>query len=146
MKILVVNGPNMNLLGIREPDLYGKKTYKDLCCTIQNHAKAKGVKVCFYQSNEEGKLINKLQRARGKFDGIIFNPAGYTHTSVALADTIKAIGVPTVEVHLTNPDEREDFRKISYVRANCIATVMGKGFDSYLEALDLLAERGKENG
>ena len=138
MKILVINGPNLNMLGIREPQIYGKKTYKDLCANIKNYAKEKGVKVSFYQSNHEGDLVTAIQKAYNKFDGIVINPGAYTHTSVALLDAVKSVGVPTVEVHISDLSSREDFRQISYIRKACVATVSGKGFDGYNEAIDIL--------
>ncbi len=140
MKILVINGPNLNMLGIREPDIYGKQTYNDLVELITEHCKKKSIDVEFYQSNHEGCLVDKIQEAYGKTDGIVINPGAYTHTSVALLDAVKTVGIPTVEVHISNPDQREEFRKISYIRFACIATVKGKGFEGYLEAVDILAE------
>ncbi len=141
MKILIINGPNINMLGIREPDIYGKQTYKDLCKKIKLHAKKKNIKVRFYQSNFEGKLVTKIQRSLGKFDGIVINPAAFTHTSVALLDALKAVNIPAVEVHISNVDLREDFRSISYVRNYCEKTISGHGFDGYIEAVDFLTER-----
>ncbi len=138
MNILVINGPNLNLLGIREPDIYGKETYEDLCGLIRREAEALGVQVSFVQSNHEGALVDAIQSAYGKMDGIIINPAAYTHTSVALLDAVKAVGIPTVEVHISDPDTREDFRKISYIRAACAATIKGRGFQGYVEALRFL--------
>lgn len=116
MHILVINGPNLNLLGKREPAIYGNRTYADLCAEIQSSANALGVQAEFFQSNHEGALVDAIQSACGRADGIILNPAAYTHTSVALLDAVLAVGIPTVEVHLSDPDTREDFRKISYVR------------------------------
>lgn len=142
MKILVLNGPNINMLGIREPDIYGRETYDGLVEKIKAHCKAKGLDVEFYQSNHEGSLVDKIQAAYGIFDGIVINPAAYTHTSVALLDALKAVSIPAVEVHISEVDRREDFRQVSYVRAACIATISGHGTDGYLEAIDLLAERG----
>lgn len=138
MKILVINGPNLNMLGIREPQIYGQKTYKDLCAFVKNYAKEKGVRVSFYQSNHEGDLVTAIQKAYNKFDGIVINPGAYTHTSIALLDAVKSVGVPTVEVHISDLSSREDFRQISYIRSACIATVSGKGFDGYNEAIDIL--------
>lgn len=141
MKILILNGPNINFLGIREPEIYGKKTYDDLISLIKEHAAKKNVEVVFYQSNHEGDLVDEIQRAYfEKIDGIVFNPAAYTHTSVAVADAVKAVGIPTVEVHISDVDSREEFRKTSFVRAVCKKTVSGKGFDGYLEAMDFLLE------
>ena len=138
MKILIINGPNMNMLGIREPEIYGKTTYSELCEKVLAHAKDIEVYAEIFQSNHEGAIIDKIQEAFGKFDGIIINPAGYTHTSVAIPDAIKAVGIPAVEVHISNPDTREEFRKINYIRPVCIETVAGKGIDGYIEAMDIL--------
>ena len=140
MKILVINGPNINMLGIREPEIYGKHTYRDLLCKIKKHCKNKKIKVCFFQSNHEGKIVTKIQRALGKFDGIVINPAAYTHTSVALLDALKSVGIPAVEVHISDVSKREDFRQISYVRNACVKTIVGHGFDGYTEAVDFLCE------
>lgn len=141
-KILILNGPNINMLGIREPDIYGRGTYDDLCAQIREHAQARGVTVDFYQSNHEGDLVDAIQSAYGKYDGIVINPAAYTHTSVALLDALKAVGIPTVEVHISNVDGREEFRHVSYVRLACVACIKGHGFAGYCEALDLLLARG----
>ena len=141
MKILVINGPNLNLLGVREPEIYGSRTLKDLENLITAHADKRGVSVSFFQTNHEGKMVDAIQSAMNVFDGIVINPAAYTHTSVAILDAVKSTGVKTVEVHISDPDMREDFRKISYIRLGCIATVKGKGFDGYLEAIDYLLER-----
>ena len=138
MKILVINGPNLNMLGIREPQIYGSKTYTDLVNMIAAHCQANGIEVEFYQSNHEGDLVDKIQQAYGNTDGIVINPGAYTHTSIALLDAVKSVGIPTVEVHISDPDLREEFRKVSYIRLACIATVKGKGFDGYIEAIDLL--------
>lgn len=138
MKILVINGPNINMLGIREPEIYGKATYADLVELIKNEADSLNVDVEFFQSNHEGAIVDAIQSAYGKCDGIVINPAAYTHTSVALLDAVKAVGIPTVEVHISDPDTRDEFRKISYIRNACVATVKGKGFPGYLEALRLL--------
>ncbi len=140
MKFLVINGPNLNMLGIREPEIYGTATYSDLCTLIGNHAKEIGVEVEIYQSNHEGDLVDKIQSAYGTIDGIVINPAAYTHTSVALLDALKAVGIPTVEVHISDVSKRDDFRQISYVRKYCNKTVMGHGFKGYTEALDILFE------
>ena len=129
MKLLVLNGPNLNLLGLREPDIYGKRSYADLEV---------------FQSNHEGVLVDKIQAAYGVFDGIVINPAAYTHTSVALLDAVKGVGIPTVEVHLSDPDTREDFRHISYVRLACLKTVKGLGFESYRRAMLFLADYLRE--
>ena len=143
MKLLVLNGPNLKMLGIREPDIYGKETYDDLCRMVKEHAEKRGIDVALYQSNHEGDLIDRIQMAYGEIDGIVFNPGGYTHTSVALCDAVKAVGIPTVEVHISDVSSREDFRQISYIRAACIATVAGHGLKGYLEAMDLLIGDGK---
>ena len=142
MKFLVINGPNMNMLGIRQPEIYGRETYEDLCAMIRAEAEKLGVTVSFFQSNHEGALVDAIQQAYfSHVDGIVINPAAYTHTSVALLDAVKAVGIPTVEVHVSDPDGREDFRHVSYIRTACVATVKGKGLSGYLEALRLLAER-----
>ena len=142
MKILVINGPNLNMLGIREPDLYGTGTYAALCEKIEAYCARKGVAVSFYQSNHEGALVDRIQEAYYEgVDGIVINPGAYTHTSIALLDAVKAVGIPTVEVHISKVEEREAFRQISYIRAACIATITGKGFDGYVEAIDVLMER-----
>lgn len=139
MKILVLNGPNLNMLGIREPAIYGSGTYADLQALIRAHAAERQVEVSFFQSNHEGALVDAIQQAYDdKVDGIIFNPAAYTHTSVALLDALKAVGIPTVEVHISDVSSREDFRQVSFVRAACVATVAGKGFAGYNEAMDIL--------
>lgn len=140
MKILVINGPNLNMLGIREPEIYGKGTYRDLTDTINAHAIKKGVEVEIYQSNHEGDLVDKIQSAYGRFDGIVINPAAYTHTSVALLDALKAVAIPAVEVHISDVDQRETFRKTSFVRLYCEKTISGKGFGGYIEAIDYLLD------
>ena len=141
MKILVINGPNLNLLGIREPAIYGSGSYAALCDTVRAYGAQKGVTVEIYQSNHEGALVDRIQQTLDDgTDGIVINPAAYTHTSVALLDALKAVGLPTVEVHLSKVEEREDFRQISYVRAACIATVTGRGFDGYCDAIDILIQ------
>ena len=141
MKILVLNGPNINMLGIREPAVYGASTYSDLCQLILHHAKTIGIDVELYQSNHEGDLVDKIQAAYGNTDGIVINPAAYTHTSVALLDALKAVSIPAVEVHISDVSKREDFRQISYVRSYCCKTIQGHGFNGYLEAMDFLAGR-----
>ena len=142
MKVLVLNGPNINMLGIREPDIYGRETYQSLIEKIRDYCKVKDIDVEFYQSNHEGSLVDKIQESYGKADGIVINPAAYTHTSVALLDALKAVSIPTVEVHISEVDKREDFRRVSYVRSACIATISGHGTDGYLEAIDILLKRG----
>ncbi len=143
MKILVINGPNLNMLGVREPDIYGKKTYADLCDLITDYANKKGIEVKLFQSNHEGALVDEIQSAYQKFDGIVINPAAYTHTSVAILDAVKAVGIPTVEVHISAVESREDFRQISFIRSACIKTITGLGFDGYLRAIDTLMNNGK---
>ena len=143
MKILVINGPNLNMLGIREPDHYGKETYKDLCEKIQKHCDSKNVKVKTYQSNHEGDLVDEIQKAYGNIDGIVINPGAYTHTSIAILDAVKSVNIPTVEVHISKVEEREDFRQVSYVRLACIKTITGHGTDGYIEAIDFLTEKYK---
>ena len=139
MKILVLNGPNLNMLGIREPAIYGSGTYEELKALASAHGARLGVEVTFYQSNHEGALVDAIQQAYyDGVDGIVFNPGAYTHTSVALLDALKTVGIPTVEVHVSDPDGREDFRHTSYIRAACIATIKGHGLPGYLEALQLL--------
>ena len=138
MKILVINGPNLNMLGIREPEIYGRETYGDLLEKIRRHAEKTGTEVSFYQSNHEGDLVDAIQAAYGVQDGIVLNPGAYTHTSVALLDALKAVGIRTVEVHITDVDGREEFRRVSYVRAACEKTISGHGTDGYLEAMDFL--------
>lgn len=138
MKLLVINGPNLNMLGIREPDIYGRRTYEDLVSMIRRHCESRGISVTFFQSNHEGALVDAVQSAYGTQDGIIINPAAYTHTSVALLDAVKAVGLPTVEVHISDVDSREEFRQVSYIRTACEKTISGRGFEGYLEAADYL--------
>ncbi len=142
MKLMIINGPNLNMLGIREPSHYGRETYADLIAKIEAHAEKIGVEVTCLQSNHEGDLVDYIQSTYGAYDGIVINPGAYTHTSIAILDAVKSVSVPTVEVHISKVDEREDFRKISYIRAACIATVSGHGTDGYLEAMDLLKAKG----
>ncbi len=144
MKILVINGPNLNLLGIREPGIYGEESYEALCAKVWNFAREKGIDVEVYQSNHEGDLVDRVQQAYGNADGIVINPAAYTHTSIALLDALKAVSIPAVEVHISDVSSREEFRQISYIRAACIATISGHGLNGYLEAMELLMkEAGK---
>lgn len=143
MKILVINGPNLNMLGIREPDIYGNSTYADLCKLITDYADEKNVEVKLFQSNYEGAIVEEIQKAYSNFDGIVINPAAYTHTSVAILDALKSVGLPTVEVHISKVESREDFRQISYVRQACIKTITGLGFEGYLRAIDTLIRSGK---
>ena len=144
MKILVLNGPNLNMLGIREPGIYGSETYRDLLEKIAAHAQTRGVSVDFFQSNHEGALVDRIQEAYGNTDGIVINPGAYTHTSIALLDAIKAVGIPTVEVHISDVARREPFRSVSYIRTACVGSIIGHGTDGYLEAMDLLIERSHE--
>ena len=144
MKMLVLNGPNLNLLGIREPGIYGSETYRDLLEKIAAHAQTRGVSVDFFQSNHEGALVDRIQEAYGNTDGIVINPGAYTHTSIALLDAVKAVGIPTVEVHISDVARREPFRSVSYIRAACVGSIIGHGTDGYLEAMDLLIERSHE--
>ena len=141
MKILVINGPNLNFLGIREPEIYGKTTYKDLCDLIEKQAKIEGVEVEIYQSNHEGSIVDKIQQAYfDKVDGIVINPAGYTHTSVAILDALKSVSIPTIEVHISDINGREDFRKHSYISLAAIKTIKGLGIPGYIEALKCLKD------
>lgn len=144
MKIFVLNGPNLNMLGIREPDKYGNNNYKDLIQLVKKHAKQKGVSCNIYQTNSEGKLVDLIQSAYyKKADGIVINPGAYTHTSIAILDAVKAVNLPCVEVHISKVEEREDFRQVSYIRNACVKTITGKGIDGYLEAIDFLIENYK---
>ena len=140
MKFLVLNGPNLNFLGIREPGIYGSETYATLLEKIRSHAAARGIEVKLAQSNHEGALVDEIQAAFGDCDGIVINPAAYTHTSVAILDALKAVAIPTVEVHVSAVEHREDFRQISYVRLAAAKTITGHGIDGYLEAIDFLNE------
>lgn len=140
MKFLVINGPNLNLLGRREPAIYGNKSYTALCEHIKATASALGIEVDIMQSNHEGVIVDAIQDALGKYDGIVINPAAYTHTSVAIADAIAAVEIPSAEVHLSDVDSREAFRRISYVTPVCVVRVTGLGFESYSEAMKQLAE------
>ena len=140
MKILVINGPNLNMLGIREPSHYGRETYNDLVEKIRTYCNAKGIEVTVFQSNHEGALVDEIQNAYGSMDGIVINPGAYTHTSVALLDALKAVSIPAVEVHISKVEDREEFRQISYVRLACVKTITGHGTDGYLEAIDFLNE------
>ena len=140
MKILVLNGPNLNMLGIREPEIYGRQTYRDLEEYVDNVCRENDIEYEMFQTNREGELVDKIQQAYGVFDGIVINPAAYTHTSIAILDVVKAVGIPTVEVHLSKVSEREDFRQISYIRLAAAATITGKGFEGYGEAILWLKE------
>ena len=140
MKILVINGPNLNMLGFREPEIYGSLKLSDLKRMITDHCAGKDIDLDFFQSNHEGALVDRIQEAYGKVHGIVINPAAYTHTSIAILDALKAVGIPAVEVHLSDVDNREEFRRHSYISPACIATIKGKHFQGYLEAIDLLVE------
>lgn len=140
MKILVINGPNINLLGLREPSIYGSENYATLCESIEKYAEDRGIEVSLYQSNHEGDLVDEIGKAYGVFDGIVINPGAYTHTSIALLDAVKAVNIPTVEVHISAVEKREDFRQISYIRLACVKTITGKGIKGYLEAMDYLVD------
>ena len=141
MKILVLNGPNINMLGIREPDVYGKKTFADLLALIDKTAQEQGLEISQFQSNHEGAIVDKIQECYGRFDGIVINPAAYTHTSVAILDALKAVGIPAVEVHISKVSDREAFRQISYAGMYCEKTIEGKGLDGYKEAILYLKEK-----
>ena len=142
MKILVINGPNMNMLGIRQPEIYGHATYEDLKCMIAGEAERLGAEVSFFQSNHEGALVDAIQQAYfDRVDGIVINPAAYTHTSVAILDALKAVSLPTVEVHISDVDAREPFRQISYAGIACVKTIKGHGLEGYREAMLYLKER-----
>lgn len=140
MKLLVLNGPNLNMLGTREPGIYGNQNYAYLVNMIQEYCAEQGIEVEVYQSNHEGSLVDKIQEAFGKADGIVINPAAYTHTSVAILDALKAVSIPAVEVHISDVSKREDFRQISYARLACVKTIMGLGFDGYIEAIKFLQD------
>ncbi|NMP37386.1 MAG: type II 3-dehydroquinate dehydratase [Clostridiales bacterium] len=141
MKVLIINGPNMNMLGVREPEIYGSLTYADLVDFISEHAVATGVQVEFFQSNSEGAIIDAIQSAYKNADAIVINPAAYTHTSIAIADALRAVALPAVEVHLSDINSREAFRKISYTADACEKVISGEGFQGYAEALDFLSAR-----
>ena len=141
MKILVLNGPNINMLGIREPGVYGSQSYSDLLTLIEQTAKEEGLEIEHYQSNHEGDLVDKIQWAYGRVDGIVINPAAYTHTSIAILDALKAVSIPAVEVHISDVDTREPFRQISYAGLACIKTIKGHGIEGYREAILFLKNR-----
>lgn len=143
MKILVINGPNINMLGIREPGIYGVSTFQDLLNLIDNTADEFGVEIVQYQSNHEGALVDQIQAAYGQFDGIVINPAAYTHTSIAILDALKAVGIPTVEVHISDIDSRESFRQVSYISLACEKTIKGFGIAGYKMAIQYLVEKYK---
>ena len=140
MKILVLNGPNINMLGIREPDIYGKQSFQELLAILDETGKALGVTVEQFQSNHEGALVDKIQEAYGSFDGIVINPAAYTHTSVAILDALKAVAIPAVEVHISQVDAREPFRQVSYAGMACVKTIQGQGLEGYRQAIQYLKE------
>lgn len=141
MKILVLNGPNLNMLGIREPDIYGKQTFRDLLDLLEKTGKELDISVEQYQSNHEGDLVDKIHKAYGNTDGIVINPAAYTHTSIAILDALKAVGIPSVEVHISDVDSRESFRQISYAALACEKTIKGLGFEGYRQAIIYLADK-----
>ena len=141
MRILIINGPNINMLGIREPGIYGKNTYADLCALLMDYAAEKNVEIKLFQSNHEGCIVDEIQQGYGKFDGIVINPAAYTHTSVAILDALKSVGIPAVEVHISDVTKREDFRQISYAGMACEKSFIGLGFDGYLRAIDYLMNK-----
>ena len=141
MKILILNGPNINMLGIREPGIYGKQTYRDLLELLDSTAEMLGIEIEQYQSNHEGCLVDKIQEAYGMFQGIVINPAAYTHTSVAILDALKSVAIPAVEVHISNVDARERFRQISYPGMYCEKTIKGQGLDGYCQAMRYLKEK-----
>ena len=145
MKILVINGPNINLLGSREPDIYGKEDYKALESLVYDTCRDEGIEVQIFQSNHEGAIVDTIQEANGKFDGIIINPAAYTHTSIAILDALKAVGLPTVEVHISDVSKREDFRQISYAGMACVKTFMGMGIVGYKQAILFLKEHLRDS-
>ena len=140
MKILVLNGPNINMLGIREPGIYGSENYETLCNNIKDFALKNNIEVELYQSNHEGDLVDEIQACYGKIDGIVINPGAYTHTSIAILDAAKAVKIPIVEVHISKVEEREDFRQVSYIRAACVKTITGHGINGYIEAMQFLME------
>ena len=139
MNVLIINGPNLNLLGMREPGIYGERSYQDLLRMISEKCSALGMDCECFQSNHEGAIVDKIQDAYGKFDGIVINPAAYTHTSIAILDALKAVRIPAVEVHISNPDEREEFRHISYAGMACVHSIKGHGLEGYLEAIEFLS-------
>ena len=141
MKILVINGPNINMLGIREPGIYGKRSFSDLLALLEETAAAEGLEIAQYQSNHEGCLVDKIQEAYGQYDGIVINPAAYTHTSIAILDALKSVGIPAVEVHISDVDSRESFRQISYTGLACEHTIKGHGLEGYREAILYLKQK-----
>ena len=143
MKIRVINGPNLNMLGIREPGIYGKEDYRALVKLIEEHAEKRGIQVEVLQSNHEGDLVDYIQQSLGTADGIVINPGAYTHTSIAILDAAKAVNLPMVEVHISDVSKREEFRQVSYIRQACQKTIVGRGLQGYLEAMDYLIDEGK---
>ena len=141
MKILVINGPNINMLGIREPEIYGRQTFDNLLSLIEKTAQEEELEITQFQSNHEGAIVDKIQECYGKVDGIVINPAAYTHTSVAILDALKAVGIPAVEVHISNVDAREAFRQLSYPGMYCEKTIKGQGLDGYRQAILYLKEK-----
>ncbi len=140
MKILVLNGPNINMLGVREPGIYGSDNYEKLCENVKSFAKEKNIEVEIYQSNHEGDLVDKIQEAFGNTDGIVFNPGAYTHTSIAILDAVKSVSIPCVEVHISKVEEREDFRQVSYIRHACFKTITGHGIAGYTEGMQAVID------
>ena len=139
-RILIINGPNINMLGLREPDLYGKQSYADLVGLLEDACSRNDMECECFQSNHEGAIVDKIQAAYGKFDGIVINPAAYTHTSIAIMDALKAVGIPAVEVHISDINEREEFRRISYTGLACVKTIAGHGLNGYVEAIEFLKQ------
>ena len=139
-KLLIINGPNINMLGIREPGIYGEQSYATLQNRIREYAASRGIEVELYQSNHEGDLVDRIQQAYGNTDGIVITPGAYTHTSIALLDAVKAVSIPTVEVHISDVSKREDFRQISYIRLACVKTISGHGIEGYIEAMQFLLD------
>ena len=143
MKILIINGPNINMIGIREQEIYGTKTYLELLELIESYCIEAGIEADFFQSNHEGAIVDRIQDAYGAYDGIVINPAAYTHTSIAILDALKAVSIPSVEVHISNPSWRERFRRRSFIRSACVKTFAGHGFDGYIMAVKYLTEKQK---
>lgn len=141
MKLLIINGPNINMLGIRQPEIYGSGSYQDLLNTIEKYANENGIDITCFQSNHEGAIVDCIQSAYGKYDGIVINPAAYTHTSIAILDALKAVSLPAVEVHISDVDDREPFRQISFAGMACEKTIKGMGFDGYCQAMKFLKNK-----
>jgi 3-dehydroquinate dehydratase-2 len=140
MKFLIINGPNLNMLGLREPDIYGRQDYAALCDLCRQTCEENGIEAELFQSNHEGAIVDAIQQAYGRIDGIVINPAAYTHTSIAILDALKAVAIPAVEVHISDVSKREDFRQISYAGRACVKTIMGQGLDGYRQAMAFLVE------